>query len=475
MSQYPEQEIPRVLERVQQIVGEKHATSSLLERINNAVGIHHMFLKKEELPYVVARPANAQEVSRLLVYANEERIPVFVRGSGTSLSGASDYRHKGIVLNTSRMNHVHIFRENGYAELGPGRRCEEAMTMFEDAGYFFPMHPGSVRIATVGGVACNNTSAHVVDPRMGKSKDYILGVEAVTPEGEILDVGTKSLRRPAGLDLTQLFVGGDGLFGVITNVRMRLHPLPSYAYGVAFFEDGRCAARSVQRMYQESLTPPLFLEYLDKHSADPGFEVQNLPTPPGPLILFQFAGYTVADAQAQCEELLSITRQEGAVNAFAVTDPDYWSRVWTARASSGPFAAQKAKGLIISAEVVSTVERLVEAYDDVVVLGKDMPKLSQLFPNYLYGHLGALSFHPSYVLPAAWPDKDRAEAVAEVFKLEAQLNTKYETCGGEWGQTGRRNAFYRQRYGEANFALIRRMKAAFDPNNILNPDVLPDL
>ena len=241
MSQYPEYEVPDIFEGVKRIVGEKYVTSSLLERLNNAVGIHKMFLKKDELPYVVARPANAQEVSRLMVFANERKVPVFVRGSGTSLSGASDYRHKGIVLNTSRMNHVRVFAENGYVELGPGRRCQEAMTILENAGYFFPMHPGSVRIATIGGVISNNTSAHVVDPRMGKPKDYILGVEAVTATGEILDVGTKSLRRPAGLDLTQLFVGGDGLFGVITSVRMRLEPLPKYSYGVAFFEDGRGA------------------------------------------------------------------------------------------------------------------------------------------------------------------------------------------------------------------------------------------
>ncbi len=474
MSDYPVYETSEVLAGVQKIVGEKYATASMPERINNSVGIHRVYLEKKDLPYVVARPANAQEVSQLMVFANERSIPVFVRGSGTSLSGASDYRHKGIVLNTGRMNHVRMYQDNGYVELGPGRRCQEAMDILEKEGYFFPLHPGSVRIATVGGVICNNTSAHVVDPRMGKPKDYILGVEAVTPSGEIIDVGTKSLRRAAGLDLTQLLVGGDGLFGVITNVRMRLEPLPKYAYGVAFFEEGRGTARSVQRMYQERLTPPLFLEYLDRRTALPGFEVQKLPTPPGPLILFQFAGYTKADAQAQCDAFLDITKQEGAINTIAITDLDYWQRVWTARASSGPFAAQKAKGLIISAEVMSTVERLVECYEDAVVMGEDMPTLSKLCPNYLYGHLGALSFHPSFVLLSTMSDEEKVSAVAEVFKKEAELNIKYETCGAEWGQTGRRAAFYRQRYGEVNFALIRKMKAAFDPNNILNPDVLPD-
>ena len=107
-------------------------------------------------------------------------------------------------------------------------------------------------------------------------------------------------------------------------------------------------------------------------------------------------------------------------------------------------------------------------------MGEDMPTLKKLGGNYLYGHMGALSFHPTFVTPADWPDEEKANVVREVFLKEAEINIRYGTCGGEWGQTARRVPFYREQYGEKNFQLIREMKKVFDPNNILNPDVLPD-
>ena len=474
MSAYPEYQAEDICEDLKSIISPDYVSSSLLERINNAVGIHKVQLNREEVPYAVARPCSAEEVSELMKYANSKRIPVFVRGSGTSLSGASDYRHKGIVLNTSRLTKFDMVRENGYVELGSGHRGLNVLEQLEKEGYFFPMHPGSIRIATVGGIVSNNTSAHIIDPCKGKPRDYILGLEAVLPTGEVLQVGTKSLRRPAGLDLTQLFVGGDGLFGVITSVRMRLEPILQNAYGVAFFQDGARAARAVQRMYVEKVPSPLFLEYLDKRSAEPSFEIQGLEPPSGPLILFQFIGQTEGEACRARDQLLEITREEDAIEAKAVDDLDYWNRVWTARASSGPYAAQKARGTIISAELVSTVQGLVSCYEEAVTMGEDMPTLKKLGGNYLYGHMGALSFHPTFVTPADWPDEEKANVVREVFLKEAEINIRYGTCGGEWGQTARRVPFYREQYGEKNFQLIREMKKVFDPNNILNPDVLPD-
>jgi glycolate oxidase len=474
MTEYQEYDVSEVYRDLAGILGAERVTSSLLERINNAVGVHNVKLDRERLPYAVARPSCAEEVSELVKYANSKRIPIFVRGSGTSLSGASDYRHKGIVLNTSGLKRFEMDVENSFVELGTGHRGQDVLERLEQDGYFFPMHPGSILIATIGGIVCNNTSAHVIDPCKGKPRDYILGVEAVVPTGEILQVGTKSLRRPAGLDLTQLFVGGDGLFGVITNVRMRLEPILANAYGVAFFEDGVRAARAVQRLYIEKVPPPLFLEYLDKKSAEPGFEVQGLDPPPGPLLLFQFIGQREDEAARARDLFLEITRQEKAVEAFGIRDREYWQKIWTARASSGPYATQRKRGLIISAELVSTVGGLVDCYQDAVHMGEDLPTLGKLLPNYLYGHIGALSLHPSFIIPAEWADEEKMKAVGEVFSKEAEINLKYETCGGEWGQTGRRAAFYRKRYGEKNYELIRGMKKVFDPNRILNPDVLPE-
>lgn len=474
MSEYPEYEVVDVYESLKDIISPDYLSVSLLERINNAVGIHAVGLKREQLPYAVVRPGCAQEVSELMKYANSKRIPVFVRGSGTSLCGASSYHHKGIVLNTSRLTHFNMVKENCFVEMGPGHRTLHIQEELEKEGYFLPMHPGSIVVATVGGIVSNNTSAHIVDPCKGKPRDYILGVQVVLCSGEILETGTTSLRRPAGIDLTQLFVGGDGLFGVITSVRLRLEPICKSAYGVAFFDDGIRAVRAVQRMYQERLSPPLFLEYLDKRSADAGFKVQGLEAPLGSVIIFQFIGQTEEEASSKRDRFLGIAEQENAVEAKEVDNLEYWDKLWTARSSVGPYAAQLGKGRIISAELVSPVENLLDCYEEAVRMGEDMPTLKKLNGNYLYGHLGALSFHPSFVTPADWSDEAKAKVISEVFLKEAEINAKYGTCGGEWGQGAMRMPFYRKRYGERNLQLVREMKRVFDPNNILNPDLLPE-
>jgi len=474
MNDYPDYRREEIETELKSILPPDRISVSLPERINNALGIHMPKLDMEKLPYAVVRPSSDEEVSALLKYANHKKIPVFVRGSGTSLSGASTYRHKGIVLNTSKLNRFNMVKENGYVELGAGLRAQFVQEQLAKEGYFFPMHPGSIIVATIGGITCNNTSAHVVDPCKGKPRDYILGLRAVLATGEIIETGTKSLRRPAGLDLTQLFMGGDGVFGVITEIRMRLDPDLKKAYGVAFFKDGIEAVKSVQRLYQEKFAPPLFLEYLDKRSAEAGFRVQGLEPPLGPLILFQFIGQTEKEAATCRDEFFTITQQEGAVNVEAIEDTKRWEKFWLARSSVGPYAAQWEGGRIISAEVVSTLSRIVECYQDALKMAEDMPTLQKTSGIYLYGHLGALSLHPSFIIPAQWSDEDKLKLVKELFSKEAEINTKYETCGGEWGQTAMRIPFYLKRYGPKSFEIVRGMKKVVDPNNIINPDVLPD-
>lgn len=471
MSEYPEYEVSDVYEGLKDIVSADYISTSIYERLNNAVDCRTVDLKRAQLPYVVVRPGSTQEVSDLMEYANSKKIPVFVRGSGTSLSGASSYRHKGIVLNTSRLTHFNMVEKSCFVEMGPGHCAQYIQEQLEKEGYFLPMHPGSMKVASIGGIICNNTSAHCVDACIGKPGDYILGLQVVLPTGEVLETGTKSLRRPAGIDLTRLFVGGDGLFGVITSIRLRLVPSFRNAYGIAFFDDAIGAVRAVQRMYTEKVPPPLFLEFLDEWAAKVGFKAQGLEPPHrGAVIIFQFIGQTEEEACAKRDRFLEVTRQEKATEAKPIDDLDYWNKVWTARSSVGPLAAQAEGGRGLSGEIVSTVEGLEDCYKDCLEMGDDMPTLNRLSRKYVYGHLGALSFHPAFITPGDWSDEVKAKVVNEVFLKEARLNIKYETCGGEWGQAARRVPFYRKRYGEKSFQLIKGIKRVFDPNNILNPD-----
>jgi len=476
MGEYPDYKPEDIYDDLSKVLPKESLSKSVFERINNALDPYTFAsdISREKLPYLVVRPGSTDEVSALMKYANSKKIPVYVRGSGTSLQGASRYRHKGIVLNVSRLNHLNIMKNYGFVESGPGHRVLHVKSQLEKEGYYLPLVPGSIRVASIGGIISNNSSAHAVDSCLGKPRDYVLGLEVVLPTGEVLQTGTKSLRRAAGTDLTHYFVGGDGLLGVITGIRMRLLPSFKNAYGVAFFDDPIPLARAVQRVYLEKAPPPLFFEFLDERVAQISFKIQGLAPPPGPLLMFHAIGATEEEATYKINEVVKAIQKESPTEAKRIEDINEWHKIWLARESALPYICQAGKGVFGLSEIVSTVPDLVDCLKDAMNMGKGMPTLEKLGQPYLFGHIGALTFHPVFIIPADWPTEEKAKVVEEMFLKEAEINEKYGTCGGEWGQFARRAPFYLKRYGEKAFQMVRGVKKLFDPNNILNPDVLPD-
>ena len=476
MADYPEYTQEQVLGDLKGILPEEAISKSIFERINNSLDPYTSGtdIVPEEIPYAVVRPASTEEVSKLMKYANSKKIPVYVRGSGTSLHGAARFYHKGIVLNVSRLTRLEIMKDYGYVEFGPGHRVLHVKEELEKEGYFLPLVPGSIRVASIGGIISNNTSAHAIDSCLGKPRDYVLGLEVVLPDGEIIETGGKSLRRMAGTDLTQYFVGGDGLLGIITGIRMRLVPLFANAYGVAFFKDLESLAKAVQRVYWEAI-PPLFLELLGKLTGEIAFEIQRLPKPPGPLIMFHAIGVREEEAAYKIKGIVEAVKKENPVEARSVTDIDEWHKIWLSRESALPYVCQGGKGVFGISEIVSTVPDLVECIQEAADYGKGKPTLEKLGKPYLFGHIGALTFHPTYVIPVDWSAEDKAKVINEMFEREAELNLKYGTSGGEWGQFARRIPFFTQKYGDRAVQLVKDVKKVYDPNNILNPNVMEGL
>jgi len=474
MVEYPEYKPEDIYEDLKRIIPEEFVSISIFESANNATGPYAFELRKEELPYAVVRPGSTEEVSNLMKYANTKKIPVHVRGSGTSLHGASMYRHRGIVLNVSRLTHLNIAEEDGFVEFGAGHRVEFVKEKLEEKGYFLPLLPGSIRVASIGGIFANNTSGHAVDSCLGRPRDYVLGLEVVLPTGEVLQTGTRSLRRIAGTDLTQYFVGGDGLLGVITNIRMRLVPSVKNAYGVAVFDDLVPLIRAVQRIYWEKAPPPLSLDLIDKRTAEASYKIAGLEPPPGSLIHFHVIGQTEDEASFNINKLFEVMRKESPLELKRVDTVDEWRELSKPRELAFLYLCQSKKGRYCISEIVSTLSNLVDCAKDVLNMADGMPTLSKLGQPYLAGHLGALIIHPGFVIPMDWPAEEKAKVIDELFLKEAELNIKYGTCGGEWGQFSKRSSFYIGRYGEKNYQLVRGVKRLFDPNNILNPSVLPD-
>lgn len=476
MGTYIEYKSDDIQKELKGFLPEEAVASGFYERINNALDPYTSSddITRDVVPYAVVRPSSTEEVSQIMKYANAKKIRVFVRGSGTSLHGASRYRNPGIVLNVARLTSFNLEKDNGYVEFGPGHRVLSVKQMLEKEGYFLPLVPGSIRVASIGGIISNNTSAHAVDSCVGKPRDYILGLQVVLPTGEIIETGTKSLRRAAGTDLTQYFVGGDGIMGIITGIRMQLFPMFKSAYGVAYFSNEIAAAKAVQRIYMHKAPMPLFTEYLDTRVAKMTFEIQGLPEPVGPLIMFHAIGQTEEDATYKINKLVEAIGDEDVVEAKRIDDITEWHKIWLARESALPYICQGAKGVFGLSEVASTVRGLVDCMNDVMNMDEGMPTLSKLGKPYVMGHLGALSLHPVYVFPADWSDEEKNKGIQEMFFKEGEINRKLGTCGGEWGQFAKRTSFFKARYGEHAYQLVKNIKRVFDPNYILNPDVFRD-
>lgn len=466
-----EKEIGNIVKAMEGIVSGKYVSTSLFEKIKNCTVPGPYEVDQDILPYVVVLPNSKDEISEILKFANAQRTPVFIRGSGTSLSAHSRPHMPGIIINTHRMQDIAIFEEYGFFECGPGVTADKVAQELAIFNCFLPVWPGSRIVASMGGLIINNTSGHIVDACMGKPGDYVLALEVVLPNGDILETGSKGLRRIAGTDLTKFFIGSDGILGVVTKIRMRLVPQFKQAYGMAVFEHLTDLARGVQRLYTERHPAPLFMEMMAHDVAQTAYAIKGLEPPGGAILMFVETGFSKREATDKMTDALKVFDMEKAAETCAISDLETWHKIWGAREVIGPYLMQQNGDIVKSAEVVGNLKDLVKFMEESVNFNKGLPILGGL-KNYLYGHIGALTLHPSFLIPRVWDKQKKSQAVREVFQKEAELNLRYDTCGGEWGQLAARAPFFNKKYGDVGCGLIKSLKTAMDPNNILNPGIL---
>lgn len=460
-----------IVSELEKIVPEEFVSSALIDRIVSAEDSFPYELKEEEVPYAVVMPGCKEEISQILRLANKEKVPVFVRGSATQLAGATRPHTHGIILSTDRLNKLDILEDYNFFECGPGCIVLQLAQKLEELGCYLPVHPGSRRIARMGGTVSNNTSAHIIDASIGKPSDYILGVEVVLPNGDIIETGTKGMRRPAGTDLTKFFVGGDGLLGVITKIRMMLVPAFKSSYAVAYFNNLNSMARGVQRMYYEKRPKPLIMEMMDEKMTQLGFKASGLPVPEGAILLFESIGCSQEEAEAKRELVIQSLEAENPIKVDRLKGIDEWNAVLSAREVIGSLLCQESGDYSKAAEVIPNLKYLPEATEECVNFNQGLPLCGPL-DHYLYAHIGAVSLHPGILIPGDWDGEKKRRALAELFEREAELNLKYGGCGAEWGQFSKRTSFFIRRYGKEGYEFVKNIKKAIDPNNILNPGVL---
>jgi glycolate oxidase len=457
---------------LKKIVGKENISDNIFECISYGQDALRQDLAIEKIPLAVVKPISAKQVSEVVKYANKKNIPIYVQGKATSFKGAArPKRPNSIILSTENFTLLEIHEEELYFEVGAGVNQYQLEKKLSQAGYLLPLNVGSKFSSTIGGAVAINTIGHMVDICLGKTIDYVMGVEGVLPNGEIIETGTRSIRRPAGFDYTRLFAGAEGLFGIITRIRMRLLPDFNKTYVVGFFPKLTDIGHAFIRLYREKLPPPLYGEFMDKEACKLQFSLKKLGEPKGHMALAITIGHTQEEADRQATELVRVFKAESAIEARIVTSHHEQEGYQEARDTilnmlQVPFEGKKmlyAAGL----EAAVPLSHLADVIN-YLKTGHNFPLLHEA-KGFVFGHIGTCDIHGTWLCPADWESSKILKCAREGVRLEAEVNLKWGCASGEVGQIGVRLPFFRQRYGEAAYSALLSIKRALDPNNIINP------
>ena len=462
----------RIVADLKRLIGKENVSGNIFERISYGQDAAQPDLAPEKIPVAVVKPTTTEAVSQVMKYANKKKIPIYIHGAGTAFKGSPKPKREGsILLSTHELTSIEPHEEDMYYELGAGVNIYKLEKLLLSRGYLLPMCIGSKFASTIGGAVSINTIGHMVDACVGKIIDYIMGVEVVLPNGEIIDTGTRSIRRPAGLDMTRNFVGSEGLFGVITRLRLRVLPDPKKGYVVGFFPELTDIAHAFQKYYWEKFPPPLYGELLDKVAAKAPFELRGMGEPKGHMALAITVSHSQREADELAEEMVKIFKSENAVEAYVVFDEQERKNLWDARDNILNIlqASEEEGGLVMAGAVEASVP--LSHLEDVLVhltTGHEYQVLKDA-GTFIYGHIGTCDLHGMWVTPVSLPQEDRLQIAKAAIQLERDINLMWGCASGEVGQTASRIPFFKKRYGEAAHAMLMDMKRAVDPNNILNP------
>lgn len=424
---------------------------------------------QERLPDAVAFPETAEEVRRTVLLANDLRFPVVPRGAGSGFSGGSVPVRGGLVLSTERMDRIlSIDEENLVAVVEPG---VVTGTLKEEAarrGLFYPPDPASYRFCTIGGniAECAGGMCAV---KYGVTRDYVLGLEAVLGTGERVRTGVATMKGVVGYDLTRMLVGSEGTLGIVTKATLRLIPLPEATETLlAFFRSNVEGSKAVAGMIGGRILP-CALELMDRTAIDCVRALVDLPMPEdtGCALLIEVDGprSSVADEAARVEEAC---RRFGAVEVRRAADEEGRERLWTLRRSISP-ALRKVNPVKINEDIVVPRSRLPDMMDFLSDLGS-----RKRLRIVNFGHAGDGNVHVNLMISGTDGEERRRadEAVSEIFRRTVELGG---TISGEHGIGISKAPYLAMEVGPLGVSVMKRLKACFDPNGILNPGkIFPD-
>ena len=415
-------------------------------------------------PDVALTPESTDEVVAIMRFAARESMPVLPRGAGTSLAGGGIPIGGGILLSLARMNQiVEIDTANTVAVVQPGVVTARLQAEVEEVGLFYPPDPASLQQSTLGGnVACNAGGPRCL--KYGVTKDYVLGLTVVLADGRVLCTGGKLVKNVTGYQLTQLIVGSEGTLGVITEIVLRLVPLPRCrCTAVAYFDTLDDASNAVAAVIAAGILPAT-LEMMDHTTINvvEDYLQMELPRSAQAMLILEQDGNDEGAALAEVERMADVCRANSAVTVEVAADAAARDALWKARrAVSGALGRVRPNKLgediaVPRSRVPEMVRRVGEISDEVGL------------PIAVFGHAGDGNLHPNILFDRRNPGEiERVEqAAADIFRSALQLGG---TLSGEHGIGSLKREFLEEDLGPTAVELMRGIKRVFDPRGLLSP------
>jgi glycolate oxidase len=449
-----------VKEKLISIVTKENFDDSKIERLVYSYDATPNF---QSMPDAVVSPRNAEEVSEILKICNQYGVPIVPRGSGTNLCAGTCPTEGGVVLLFKHMNQIlEIDEDNLTITVQPGVITLDLINAIEEKGLFYPPDPSSMKISTIGG-NINENSGGLRGLKYGVTRDYVIGLEAVLPNGDIIRTGGKLAKDVAGYDLTRLFVGSEGTLVVITEATLKLIPMPETRKTMlALYQDLSAAARSVSKIIANKIIPTT-LEFLDQATLKvvEDYAQIGLPTDVQAVLLIEQDGPQEV-VESDIVKIAEVCKQEGAVSIQIAATEEEAMALRTARRAALSAIARLAPTTILEDATVprSEIANMVKAINEIT------EKYNLTICTF--GHAGDGNLHPTCATDARdHEEMERVEkAFAEIFEKAIELGG---TITGEHGVGAMKAPYLEWKLKKEGIAAMMGIKQAFDPNNIMNP------
>lgn len=453
----------RLLSSLTEIVGSRNVLSSPEDIYPYSLDASIPHPKYGVVPAFVVRPHETEEVARVLVLANREKIPVVPRGGGTNLVGGVLPVENGIILDLTGMNRILAINARDLScVVEPGVVHNDLENELAKFGLFWPPDPGSTDSCTLGGVLSMNAGG-MRALKYGSSRDWVLGLKVALPTGEIINTGAATLKSNVGYDLTRLMVGSEGTLGVITEASLKVRPVPETTTRLAVFFDSIDDAGAVVGKIFESGVMPVIMELVDRNIIRAVNEWLHRGFQEAEAYMLVDIDGTKAESEATAKKVEGLLREAGAKEVRYATSKEEKAELYLIRSEGGTALPRVTGKMNITHDFCVPLSKLPEAF-------RRIRELADKWNTHvaIISHAGDGNIHP--VLSANLNDPEEMERAKrlneEICGMALSLGG---TISGEHGIGLDKADLMKMECGESSLRLMKEIKRVFDPNHIMNP------